>query len=233
MPGADRARPVRPHMMPPVRAVARHHLVRRHRPRAVHRGGSRAPVACFRTSPRRGGVRQAHMSTPSPDGTYVTVANQNGKLFERILTDYGTNTFTLDTAATLDLANCTTPNGLPCQSAALRPDNAPICPIIESPAASPSSRSAAAACSSSTARRRRWPSSASTTCTIVHGNGCLGAEVAGKMYIDSGGGTTANLLSGRPLRLPGRLRGDQPAEHAAPRWCSARARRVPTRTARR
>jgi hypothetical protein len=27
----------------------------------------------------------------------------------------------------------------------------------------------------------------------VHGNGCLGAEVAGKMYIDSGGGTPTNL----------------------------------------
>ena len=29
--------------------------------------------------------------------------------------------------------------------------------------------------------------------TVVHGNGCLGAEVPGKMYIDSGGGTAANL----------------------------------------
>ena len=29
--------------------------------------------------------------------------------------------------------------------------------------------------------------------TFVHGNGCLGAESLGKMYIDSGGGTTANL----------------------------------------
>jgi DNA-binding beta-propeller fold protein YncE len=27
----------------------------------------------------------------------------------------------------------------------------------------------------------------------VHGNGCLGAEVPGKMYVDSGGGTAANL----------------------------------------
>ena len=55
------------------------------------------------------------MATPSPDGTYVTVANQNGKLFERIRTDYATNTFVHDTAATLDLATCTTPNGLACQ----------------------------------------------------------------------------------------------------------------------
>jgi hypothetical protein len=71
----------------------------------------RKPVACFRTSAGAGGARQAHMSTPSPDGTYVTLANQDGKLFERILTDYATNTFVHDTAAALDLAGCTTPNG--------------------------------------------------------------------------------------------------------------------------
>jgi DNA-binding beta-propeller fold protein YncE len=29
--------------------------------------------------------------------------------------------------------------------------------------------------------------------SVVHGNGCLGAEVPGKMYIDSGGGTANNL----------------------------------------
>jgi hypothetical protein len=29
--------------------------------------------------------------------------------------------------------------------------------------------------------------------SVVHGNGCLGAESLGKMYIDSGGGTAANL----------------------------------------
>jgi hypothetical protein len=29
--------------------------------------------------------------------------------------------------------------------------------------------------------------------SFVHGNGCLGAESLGKMYIDSGGGTSANL----------------------------------------
>ncbi len=35
----------------------------------------------------------------------------------------------------------------------------------------------------------------------VHGNGCLGAEVPGKMYIDSGGGTAANLHQADLLRV--------------------------------
>ena len=42
------------------------------------------------------------MSSPSPDETYVTVANQNGKLFERILTDYATNTFIHDTGGDVE-----------------------------------------------------------------------------------------------------------------------------------
>jgi len=65
---------------------------------------TRRPVACIRTSAGAGGLRQAHMSTPSPDETYVTVANQNGKLFERILTNYKTGAFVHDPAATLNRA---------------------------------------------------------------------------------------------------------------------------------
>jgi hypothetical protein len=132
------------------------------------------------------------MSTPSPDGTYVTVANQNGKLLERISTDYENNVFAFDPAATIDLATCTTPAGLPCQSP-LRPDNAPICPITES-----SSRFTFVTLrggglfvvdSQATPMQIVGEYDQST----VHGNGCLGAESLGKMYIDSGGGTAANL----------------------------------------
>jgi DNA-binding beta-propeller fold protein YncE len=188
------ANPVRPHMIT-VNAAQTHVIVS-----FVATGhvlfieaDSREPVECIRTSPGVAGVRQAHMSTPSPDGTYVTVANQNGKLLERILTDYENNIFRLDSAAMIDLANCTTPAGLPCQSAALRPDNAPICPIIDS-----SSRF-----SFVTLRGGGLfvVDSQSTPMqivgeydqTVVHGNGCLGAESLEKMYIDSGGGTAANL----------------------------------------
>ena len=154
---------------------------------------SREAVECIRTSPGVGGVRQAHMATPSPDGTYVTVANQNGKLFERILTDYEHNDFRLDPAARIDLANCTTPAGLPCQSAALRPDNAPICPITESTSQFTFVTLRGGGLFVVDSRATPMQIVAEYDQTFVHGNGCLGAESLGKMYIDSGGGTTANL----------------------------------------
>jgi hypothetical protein len=121
------ANPVRPHMiaMNPAQTHAVISFVASGHVLFVD-AATRQPVECVRTSAGASGTRQAHMSTPSPDGTYVTVANQNGKLFERIRTDYATNTFVHDTVATINLATCTTPNGLPCQDAALRPDNAPI-----------------------------------------------------------------------------------------------------------
>lgn len=93
---------------------------------------TRTPVECVRRSVGAGGARQVHFAIPSPDETYVSVATQDGKLFERINTNYATNSFQLDAAAGINLATCMTPNGLPCQDAALRPDNAPICPIIDS-----------------------------------------------------------------------------------------------------
>lgn len=154
---------------------------------------SRQPVECVQTSPGVGGARQAHMSTPSPDETYVTVANQNGKLFERITTDYSTNTFGLDAAATLNLATCTTPNGQPCQSAALRPDNAPICPITEATSRFTFVTLRGGGLFVVNSQATPMEIVGEYDQNTVHGNGCLGAEVAGKMYIDSGGGTAANL----------------------------------------
>lgn len=125
------AAPVRPHMLvfnnanthAALAFVASGHVV-------IFDAATRAPLQCFRTEPGAGGARQAHAVWPAPDDSYILVANQNGKKFERITTDYATNSFTQDPAATLDLATCTTPNGLPCQDPVLRPDNAPICPFI-------------------------------------------------------------------------------------------------------
>jgi hypothetical protein len=90
-----------------------------------------------------GGARQAHAAFWTPDGRGVIVANQNGKLLERINYDPATGSFTHDTGATLNLATCRTPNGFPCESATPvstadpqhlgphnRPDNAPVCPIV-------------------------------------------------------------------------------------------------------
>ena len=188
------ANPVRPHMMSVnpaqthtiISFVATGHVL-------FMNADTRQPVACFRMSAGAGGARQAHMSTPSPDGTYVTVANQNGKLFERIRTDYTTNTFVHETNATIDLANCTTPNLQPCQDAVIRPDNAPICPIAESTSQFTFVTLRGGGLFVVDSRATPMQIVAEYDSATVHGNGCLGAEVAGKMYIDSGGGTATNL----------------------------------------
>ena len=92
---------------------------------------TRTPIACIRTSGGAGGARQVHLAIPSPDETYIAVANQNGKLFERIDTDYSTNTFVLNTSATM-----ISPRAPPRMASPARTRystrNAPICPIISS-----------------------------------------------------------------------------------------------------
>ena len=191
---ATGANPVRPHMMAMnteqthavISFVSSGHVL-------FMNAATRQPVACFRMSVGAGGARQVHMATPSPDGTYVTAANQNGKLVERILTNYATETFTHDLAATLNLATCTTPNGLPCQDAVLRPDNAPICPLTESTSRYTfvTLRGGGLFVIDSTATPMAIVGEYDTN--TIHGNGCIGAEVPGKMYIDSGGGTATNL----------------------------------------
>lgn len=188
------ANPIRPHMiaMNPsqthaiISFVASGHVL-------FMDAATRVPVGCLRMSVGAGGARQAHMSSPSPDETYVTVANQNGKLFERILTDYATNTFVHDTAATLNLATCMTPNGLPCEGPLLRPDNAPICPIPESTSRFVFVTLRGGGLFVVNGRATPMAIVGEYDNVTVHGNGCLGAEVPGKMYIDSGGGTAANL----------------------------------------
>ncbi len=79
----------------------------------------------------------AHAAVPSPDESYILVANQNGKLLQRINTDYATNTFVLDDNATLDLATGTTPSGALKQfgstgEVGVRPDNAPVLALPDS-----------------------------------------------------------------------------------------------------
>lgn len=149
---------------------------------------TRAAVACIDV-----GV-QAHAAMPSPDGRLVVVANQNGKLLQRVRTDFHSNQFTLEPDATVNLATCTTPSGARCEDDGqtqtnVRPDNAPICPIFESsgrlvfvtlrgggllvvdPAATP------------------MRIVAEYGRSTVRGNGCGGIETEGKMFINAGGGT--------------------------------------------
>jgi hypothetical protein len=138
---------VRPHMAVPspdggrymaIAFVASGHV-------AIFDGKTKAVKALFRMQAGAAGARQAHAAFWTPDGSALIVANQNGKLLERITYNAATDTFTHDLAATLNLATCTTPGGMPCQSATPlsdqdpgfagphnRPDNAPICPIMGS-----------------------------------------------------------------------------------------------------
>src|SRR5688572_13986956 len=149
---------------------------------------SRAPLAVIDV-----GV-QAHAAIPAPDDSYVIVANQNGKLLQRIWTDYATNTFTLDPVP-LDLASGTTPSGAPRQDPILRPDNAPICGVID-----PTSRLTFV-----TLRGGGLfvVDSASPTMSIVneydratiHHDGCGGVVANGKIYLNSGGPGEADLYS--------------------------------------
>jgi DNA-binding beta-propeller fold protein YncE len=161
-----------------------------------------APVGCIRASVGAGGARQVHMAVPSPDETYVTFANQNGKLFERILTNYATNTFVHDTANGINLATCTTPNGQPCEQFDLRRDNAPICPIPESTSRFTFVTLRGGGLFVVDSKASPMQIVGEYDRATVHGNGCLGAEVPGKMYIDSGGGTAGNLFEADLYAFP-------------------------------
>jgi len=197
------ANPVRPHMLA-VNASQSHAIVS-----FVASGHvlildalSRAPIDCIRTSVGAGGARQVHLAIPSPDETYIAVANQNGKLFERIDTEYATDTFVLNTAAVINLATCTTPNGFPCQAAELRPDNAPICPIIESTSRYVFVTLRGGGLFVVDATETPMQIVAEYDIDTVHPNGCLGAQVGGKMYVDSGGGTAAHLFGADLYAFP-------------------------------
>jgi DNA-binding beta-propeller fold protein YncE len=180
--------PVRPHMLFFNRArthavlsyVATGHVL-------FFDAAKRRPLACIDV-----GV-QAHAAVAAPDESYVVVSNQNGKLLQRIRTDYRRNRFTLDAAATLDLATGTTPSGAPRQDPALRPDNAPICPLIES-----TSRFSFVTLRGGglfVVDNRSTPMRivAEYDKEAIHGNGCGGLETGGRMYVNSGGGTATNM----------------------------------------
>jgi hypothetical protein len=157
---------------------------------------ARAPVECIDVG------LQAHAAFPSDDESYVVVANQNGKLLQRITTDYGTGSFLLDGAATLDLATCTTPNGAACQDPTLRPDNAPICPVIDATSRFTfvTLRGGGMFVVDSTATPMAIVSEYDRA--TVHPNGCGGVETDGTMYVNSGGGTPANPLEADLYAFP-------------------------------
>ena len=180
--------PIRPHMLLFNRSrthallanVASGHVV-------FFDAAKRKPVGCIDA-----GV-QAHAAVPSPDEKYALVANQNGKLLQRIKTDYRRNTYTLEDAATLDLATGVTPSGAPRQDPALRPDNAPICTLIESGGRFAFVTLRGGGLFVVDARSTPMKIVAEYDKDAIHGNGCGGLEATGKMYVNSGGGTMTNL----------------------------------------
>ena len=208
---ATGANPVRPHMLffdsrhghAVLSFVASGHVV-------VFDAETREPMACVRTSVGAAGARQAHAASPAPDDSYILVANQNGKLLERIDTDLDDDgvpyedaaDIALDYAATLDLAACVTPNGEACQAAGVRPDNAPICPIIDSSSSLGfvTLRGGGLFVVDPTATPMAIV--AEYDSATVHGNGCGGIQAGEGMFINSGGGTASNLSEFDVYRFP-------------------------------
>jgi hypothetical protein len=180
--------PVRPHMIlfnnedthAILSFVASGHVV-------IFDAQRRTPLTCFETTLGSTGTRQAHAGYAAPDGSFIVVANQNGKRLERIDTNFKTNSFVHNSDATIDLLTCTTPSGQPCESEALRPINWPICPIVDS-----SSRYAFVTLRGGglfviDARATPMKIVGEYDKHTVRGNGCGGLEIAGHMYINSGG----------------------------------------------
>jgi hypothetical protein len=182
------ANPVRPHMLlfneegthGILSFVASGHVV-------ILDADTREPVACFRTSPGAGGSQQAHAAYPSPDGSYIIVANQNGKLLERIDADFRSGTFSYNADATLDLANGTTPAGLPRESGELRPDNAPICPVIDGESRYVWVTLRGGGLFVVDGRETPMRIVGEYDRGAVKGNGCGGVEAGGSLYLNSGG----------------------------------------------
>lgn len=154
---------------------------------------TKAPIQCLDV-----GV-QAHAAMPSNDQTFVVVANQNGRLLQRINTNYQTNSFTLDNAATINLATCTTPNGAPCQDAVLRPDARPICPVIDKCDRHAFITLAGGGLFVVDPNTTPMSIIAEYDKNTVHPDGCGGVQANGQMYINSGGAKEADLYS-FPLR---------------------------------
>jgi hypothetical protein len=179
--------PVRPHMILFNREhthgilsfVASGHVV-------IFDAESRTPVACFLMS-QSGTGQQAHAAYPAPDGSYIVVANQSGKRLERIDTDYLTNTFTHNPAATLDLATCTTPSGAPCEAPGVRPLNWPICPIIDQNSRYTFVTLRGGGLFVVDARQTPMRIVGEYDVATVKGNGCGGTQVGQDMYVNSGG----------------------------------------------
>lgn len=128
---------------------------------------------------------QAHAAFPSPDNSYVIVANQNGKLLHRIFTDYSTNTFTLDPVP-LNLATLEGPG---------RPSNRPVCPIVTADSKFTFVTLAGGGLFVVDTAGPALTVVADYTNDVVHNDGCGGIETGGKMYVNAGGPGHADVYA--------------------------------------
>jgi hypothetical protein len=159
---------------------------------------TREPVDCIDVG------TQAHAAWPTPDQRHLIVANQNGKLLQRIRTDYRRERFTLEDRATLDLKSCTTPSGKPCEdplphadgSPQLRPDNAPICPRTTSDGRFTFVTLRGGGMFVVDHNTTPMRIVAEYDRAHVDDNGCGEMEVGGKMYVNSGAGVLSPAVSG-------------------------------------
>lgn len=147
---------------------------------------TREPIECIDTG------AQAHAVWPTPDQTQLIVANQNDKKLSRISTEYGTDTYELETAATLDLAAGATPSGAPRQDPVLRPDNAPICPRTDDGGRVTFVTLRGGGMFVVDHRQTPMAIVAEYDRAHVHANGCGGIQARGKMYVNSGAGGLAD-----------------------------------------
>lgn len=197
------ANPVRPHMVvfnqrhthAALTFVATGHVV-------FFDAVTREPLECLRMAAGAGGARQAHAGWPTADDQYLLVANQNGKRFERIATDYASNTFTYHPGHALDLAVGTTPNGVARQDSQLRPDNAPICPFVAS-----DNGPAFVSLRGGGMFVVDWQATPMSIVgeydrANVPANGCGFIEARGWVFADGGGGTANNLDEFAVYRFP-------------------------------
>ena len=148
---------------------------------------TRTPLACIDVG------AQAHAAVPAPDESYVVVANQNGKLRAADPDRLPDEHVRARAGGHARPGHRHTPSGAPREDPALRPDNAPICPLIDS-----SSRLAFVTLRGGgmfvlDSRATPMRIIAEYDRSTIHGNGCGGLESGGRMYVNSGGGTAANL----------------------------------------
>lgn len=181
---ATGANPVRPHMLffnadhsrAVLSFVASGHV-------AIFDAATRQPVACLRSPAGDGGARQAHAAFPAPDDSYIVIANQNGERLHKIAADFANDVYAL--AATLDLSALEAATGAGGPAA----NNKPICPVIDGSSHLVFTTLAGGGL---VVTDRDLNLLSLYTTSQIHGNGCGGAQAAGAVYINSGGGTAAN-----------------------------------------